>query len=370
MKNLIVPLFIILTFTSCKLKKPSLKYELFEDYYKEAEKIMETMTVEEKAGQVFIAAFINSRAHDHVTKKHVGGFCLFANDFAYKTADEIRAMLDNLNNAAKIKLSFGADEEGGTVSRIGQYFRKEGKFLSPHDYYDQGGKSKGGLENILKYEQEKIDLMKSLHLNYNFAPVADMSTDPKDFIYKRSLGQTAKTTSDFIGRISDLYNQNTFTCCLKHFPGYGNNSDTHTGPAEDFRTLNNFYNYDFKPFQAGINWNVSMIMFSHNIVHSMGGKSASISPTAHEILRNNLQYTGLIVTDSLTMAGVKSTQRAIDAMNAGNDILLTSDFDSHYDELIRGIREGKVNMDNLEKACRRVLAWKLKFIYQRPVKKE
>lgn len=332
--------------------------ELLEDYYEEAEEMMEKMGIKHKVGQIFIGEYNKETAEKQITEKFIGGFNLFEHSLKNHTLEEMISELKDIQNLTQIRLSLAVDEEGGTVSRVAQHFRKsKERFLSPKEYY-----TKGGIQEILKFEKEKIDLLKSLSINVNFAPVADIATKPEDFMFKRSLGESPEKTKEYISEVTKLYNDNNLTCCLKHFPGYGNNSDTHTGPAEDFRPLEHFQKNDFIPFTGGIDAKVPMIMVAHNIIHSMGGKSASISKDVITKLRKDLKYSGLIITDDIIMKGIKSDKPAVDALNAGNDIILTSDFDNHYKTVFDAVIDGEISTETLNKACKRVLAWKLKYL--------
>ena len=339
--------------------------ELFEEHYKEAEKILSKMTLEQKVAQMFFPRFNNDTKDEDITKKFPGGFVLYAIDFNLTDENIIINNIDYIQKLSqktmKLPLGLAVDEEGGRVVRISQYHRSE-RFPFPHDIYNQSG-----LEGILKIDQEKRDLLKKFKMNVNLAPVADMSDNPADYIYPRTLGYSLNETINYIKEDVKSYVNDNFTCCAKHFPGYGNNIDTNTDVAIDEREYNVFLNVDLKPFQAGIEEKLPMILVSHNIVKCKDDKyPASISKTWHEILRNELNYSGLILTDDLSMDAIKKYSGvyspAIIAINAGNDILLTSDFNSHLEAVIEAVKNGTISEDTVNKACRRILAWKIKYL--------
>ena len=117
-----------------------------------------------------------------------------------------------------------------------------------------------------------------------------------------------------------------------------------------------------------------MIMVSHNIVHDIDDEyPSSISKKVHDLLRNEYKYTGLIATDSLSMGAItkytKDVSPAVLAVLAGNDIIVTSTFEQHINELIKGVENNEVDMSLIEKAAKRVIAWKLKYIYKREKEK-
>ena len=111
-----------------------------------------------------------------------------------------------------------------------------------------------------------------------------------------------------------------------------------------------------------------MVLVSHNIVKCKDEKHpASLSKPWHDILRNELNFSGLILTDDLSMGAIKkytdNVSEAVLAVNAGNDILLTSDYYMHYNALMEAIKDGSITEDVVNKACRRIIAWKYKYLF-------
>jgi len=336
--------------------------ELFEDYYERAEEILKTMTRNEKIGQMFIPRYSLSTADEQIEKYAPAGFVVFANNIKDHTVEQVIEELDERRKKSKIPLVFGVDEEGGTVCRVSLYFRKE-KFPSPRESY-----AKGGIIEILNIEKEKRDLLRKLSLNINFAPVADIARDPNDYMYKRSLGEDAETTSEYINYVVDSYYDDNYTDCLKHFPGYGNNTNTHDDIAHDYRPFDYLKKNDLVPFANAVSHKVPMIMFSHNIVHNIDNEyPASISKIMHDLLRNEYGFSGLIATDSLSMGAIskytKNVPAAVLAVQAGNDIIVTSTFVEHVESVIKAVDKGELDMSLIEKAAKRVIAWKLQYIY-------
>ena len=333
--------------------------ELFEEYYEKALEKMKNMTIEERIGQIFFPRFNLKNSTDDIKNRKPGGFMLFANDFNFeeKYIQDYITKIQNLSyESMGLPLGLAVDEEGGTVNR------KEGPFPSPQEIYN-----KSGIEGILKIDQEKRDLLRKFYLNINLAPVADLSYNPKDYIYGRTIGRKAEQAAEYIAKDVEGYVNDNYTCCLKHFPGYGNNSDTHTGISIDNRTYENFKNEDFKVFQAGINNKAQIVLVSHNIVTCKDDKHpASISKTWHDILRHELNFTGLIMTDDMSMGAIKkytdNESEAVLAVLAGNDIILTSDYYMHLDAVKKAYEDGKINETLINNACKRILAWKFKYL--------
>ena len=216
-------------------KKIYNKNDIFYEYYSKADKLLEKMSIEEKIGQLFLVRY-NKNDTKYLTNFYPGGYILFAKDFENHTKESIKEELDVLQKMNKYKLIIGVDEEGGFVTRVSRYknFREE-KFLSPKFYYE-----KGGYELLKEKEKEKANLLKSIGVNLNLAPVADISIDENDFINNRSFGYDEIKTSEFIKNMVTYANENEINSCLKHFPGYGNNKDTHSNTEKVCKTLWNY----------------------------------------------------------------------------------------------------------------------------------
>lgn len=339
-------------------KHPEVDDSVFSSYYDDAKKTVAKMTLEEKVGQLFLVRY-NAKDVEYLSNFYPGGYILFAKDFQNHTKESLKQEIDNDQKMNKYKLIMGVDEEGGFVTRVSRYpnFRSE-RFQSPKSYYEQGGYQL--LETV---ETEKATLLKSIGINLNLAPVADISTNPNDFIYNRSFGHSTEETQEFIKNMVTYSNNNHIASCLKHFPGYGNNLDTHTGIAIDERPYENFKTTDFLPFKAGIDAKVPSILVSHNIVKSMDPDyPASLSSKVINELRNNLGFTGVIMTDDLAMDAVSSYvndgKAATLAVNAGNDMIITSDFVNMYKEVLESVKNGIIKEEQIDKAVIRVIAWK------------
>ena len=135
------------------------------------------MSLEEKVGQLFLVRYEKNDT-TYLNNFYPGGYILFAKDFNNHTKEEIKKELSDLQKISKYPLILGVDEEGGYVTRVSRYpaFRSE-KFKSPREYYQEGG-----YELVEQTEKEKASLLKSIGLNLNLAPVADVSTNEDDFI--------------------------------------------------------------------------------------------------------------------------------------------------------------------------------------------
>lgn len=344
---------------------PATTQELFAEGYPEAQELLENMTLEEKVAQVFLFRCPSENALAAVQTYQPGGFMLFAKDFDGKTAEQIRTELESYQQASKIPMFLAVDEEGGTVVRVSRNANLAPKpFQSPQQVFQSGG-----MQAIVDDTVQKTQLLQSLGLNVNLAPVADVSTNPSDFMYARTFGQGAAETADYVKNSVATYNQQRMACALKHFPGYGNNVDTHTGIAVDHRPYETFMESDFLPFAAGIEEGAPMVLVSHNIVNCMDSEHpASLSPEVHRVLREDLGFTGLILTDDLSMEAIPAytggETPCAAAINAGNDLLLSSDLQADYNALLAAVQDGTVTEERLDESVLRILAMKCCTQYQ------
>lgn len=326
-----------------------------------AAEILAQMTPEEKAGQVFLAHFPAGDVEELIRTWHPGGFVLFARDFENKSPEELKADTERYNRAANLPLIFSADEEGGTVVRISKFpqYRSE-PFLSPKALF-----AAGGWDGVAAETHEKAQLMKRIGVNVNLAPVCDYSLNEEAYISRRVFGRSPEESARFAETVVRVMNEEGVGCTLKHFPGYGGNSDTHKNMAYDVRPLSVFEEEDLKPFAAGIAAGADCVMVAHNIVRCIDDEySASLSPAMHRLLREKMGFDGVIVTDSLTMSAIREftggKDPCTDAILCGNDLIITS----HYVQGMEAVREsvlnGTIPMPLLDAAVMRILKLKLK----------
>ena len=324
-----------------------------------AEELLASMTLEEKVGQLFFVRVPAESALEDVTQYQFGGYILFGRDFKGLTAEQVRQNIAGWQSAAKVPLLIGVDEEGGTVVRASSNPNIcDEPYWSPRALYNAGG---AGL--VTSVEQDKINTLQNLGINVNFAPVCDISREPGAFMYDRSLGLDAQTASGVISQVVGVYQKSGMGCVLKHFPGYGNNADTHTGIAVDERPYDTFLQQDFLPFQAGVDAGAGCVLVSHNIVTCKDGDMpASLSPTWHQVLREELGFTGCVITDDLVMDAIQdycdASSAAVQAVLAGNDLLCCSDYETQVPAVLAAVEDGTISEERVEESALRVLRWK------------
>lgn len=324
------------------------------------------MSIEEKVGQMFFVRCPEMGAAEDVAAYHLGGLLLFGRDYkdadgGWLSAEELTAKLESYQAAAELPLFIGSDEEGGTVTRASRDPKLFAQPLpSPQELYAARGMD-GLAAETLDYNKQLL----ALGINVNLAPVCDVSTDAGDFIYARSFGGDAAATSEFVTAAVGAIRDAGVAAVLKHFPGYGNNVDTHTGIAVDQRPLESFTSSDFLPFQAGMEsgGGKTAVLVSHNIMTAVDGDlPASLSPKVHGLLRTDLGFDGVVMTDDLAMEAVAAYSAdgavAVMALEAGNDLVITTDYRTQIPKVLEALESGALSEETIDTACRRVLTWK------------
>lgn len=321
--------------------------------------LLSGLTTEEKVGQLFLARCRKETAAEDIAQYHLGGLVLFDRDTEDETPESLRQTLERYQKAATIPLLIAVDEEGGSVVRISDKpaFR-DAPFSSPRSLYEGGG-----MEALRTAEVEKDALLSDLGINVNLAPVCDITTDPAAFLYDRSLGQSPELTCQWVQIAVEEGQTYGIGCVLKHFPGYGNNADTHVGIAIENRSLEELEAQDLLPFAAGMEAGCGAVMVSHIQVTALDAEyPASLSPAVHRYVRETMGYNGVLVTDDLVMDAISVPygvgEAAVLAVLAGNDLLISSDFPEQYAAVLEAIREGRISEEQIDNAVRRVLLWK------------
>jgi beta-N-acetylhexosaminidase len=314
-----------------------------------------TMTLEEKVGQLFWARVPSDHQIEDLKSYHLSGYILFGRDFEGRSIKDIKALTKGYQAAAQIPLLIGSDEEGGTVTRISSIL--ETPFQSPMALYHQGG-----MEAVLSDTKQKAELLKSVGINAGLFPVADIARDHSAFIYDRTIGQDAQTTASYVQQVVEELKKSRVGSTLKHFPGYGDNGDSHTAIIQDNRSLDELRQADFLPFQAGIDAGADSVLVSHNIPSKIDTVPSSISPKITDLLRKELHFKGVIMTDDFDMAGiadfVSQDEAAFQVIVAGNDLILGSSYQTQIPYLLKKISSGDLTEERIDESVRRILTWK------------
>lgn len=328
---------------------------IFSKFYEIAYNKLKTLSLDEKIGQILLVRTKENNAVSDLVKYNFGGYVLYEKDFKDKTKEEVVKYINEFQENSKIPLLVAVDEEGGKVTRISSNTNLvDASFRSPSELYKSGG-----LEEVAEDTVSKSEILSSLGINLNLAPVVDVATDPSSYMYDRTLKEDTKITSSYAKTVIEASAGSKVSYTLKHFPGYGDNADTHTGRTTDNRTYAKIFEDDIPPFRAGIKAGAEAVLVSHNTVPALDKDNpASLSANVHNILRNELSFTGIIMTDDLDMKAITDDNAVIKAILAGNDILLLTDYEDAIQKIKRGIKDGKITETIIDKMAFKVLAWK------------
>lgn len=322
--------------------------------------LLAQMTPEEKAGQVVLGRFPESGEVEQAQTYHLGGYTLFAEDFKDVTREQAAERSARLQQAMPLGMLLAADEEGGSIVRLSKFpqYRAE-PFPAPQAVLESGG-----LAGVAADAAEKAALLKSAGLNMNLAPVCDLPRSPDDYIAPRAFGTDEPQVSAAVGAAAASYAENGLICTLKHFPGYGDNADTHTGISIDKRPLEELERLDLKPFSAGIAAGAPVVMVSHNIVECLDDSlPASLSPQSYAKLRD-MGFGGVIMTDDLSMKAVDGfceDNAAVTAFLAGADLLCCTDYAQAVQALTAAVKDGRISAQRLDESVTRILLMKIEY---------
>lgn len=322
------------------------------DKRKELSNIVQAMTIEDKAGQLLLV--LDSK--NLLTNQTMSGCVLFEDDFANKSRNEVIENIERYQSNAKYPMIIAVDEEGGSVVRVSKYLR-DNRFRLPQDVYKSGG-----MDSIISDATEKSEYLKEFGINVNLAPVADVATNEDDYIYRRSFGVDADATSNYVRNVVMAMSDIKMGSVLKHFPGYGSAPGS-GGTYHDSRDFNSLKNNDLLPFKAGIEAGANSILVTNNIIDCIDNQNpATLSKNIHNLLRDDLEYNGVIMTDDVTDLNNNEfgndSEIVIKAIKAGNDLIMTSRPQIYFESLIAAINNDELCLNELDLSVLRVIAWK------------
>lgn len=285
----------------------------------------------------------------------VGGLIYFKKNI--QSADQITTMLDNTELYMRYPLFLAVDEEGGSVARLAEAgvgtkvdnAKTIGESGDTNNAYQAGLTIGGDLSRI--------------GFNLDFAPVADLANVEGSAIGTRSYGADAAAAAGYVGAAVRGLSEQGITSCLKHFPGIGGSAqDTHTGLASTSRTAEQFRAEEFTVFQAGIDAGADMVMIGHISAPELTGSNEPCTfseAVVTDILRNELGFDGVIITDAMNMKAVSdyydSADAAIQALRAGCDmILMPEDFEMAYNGVLQAVNDGIISEERIDDSLRRI----------------
>lgn len=315
------------------------------------------MSLEQKVAQMFLAICPEKDALELLNKYQIGGYILENKDFKNKSRKSVITNIQSYQDAVSIPLLIMVNEEGGSEVCVSNNLRNN-RFQLPQDVFKAGG-----IDAIVADTTEKSEFLKEFGINVNMGPVVDLPSSADDFIYKRSFGVDVSETSEYVKSVIGAMNSLKMGSVLKHFPGYGNAPDNKDIIYHDTRGQDSFINNDFIPFKAGINAGANCILINHNIVDAFDNQNpASMSSNVIKILRGDLNYNGVIIADDIAkavpMAFGSSDEVAKKCVQAGNDMITTSNPKEHISAVIAAAKNNEFILNDLDQSVMRILTWK------------
>lgn len=332
------------------------------------------MTLEQKvAGLFFVtpeqltgvgqAVQAGDGTREALAKYPVGGLIYFKQNI--QSEEQIKEMLANTVSYSTFPLFLGVDEEGGTVARVADALKLEN--VGP--MADIG--STGDVQAAYTANETIGSYLASYGFNVDFAPVADVLTNADNkVIGNRAFSDDPQVAADMVASAVQGLQSTGVSACLKHFPGHGDTEgDSHTGAATTERTKEEMQAAEFLPFQSGIAAGVDMVMVGHISAPSLTGGDnipASISEDVITgVLRNELGYDGIIITDAMNMGAIteyyEADVAAIMALKAGADMVLMPDqFEQAYEGVLKAVQDGTISEERVNDSLKRIYRVKLR----------
>ncbi|MCD8142248.1 MAG: hypothetical protein LUD83_03055 [Clostridiales bacterium] len=333
------------------------------------------MTLEEKIWQLFVVTPEQLLgAEDAVTswssaltralaEKPVGGLILFKQNIV--SPSQTKSLLSDAQASAAYGLPLSVDEKGGTVARVSG--NPNMGYAAIPDMGDIG--ATGDTDEAYQVGLTLGRELTELGFNLDFAPVADVDSNPNNpVIGDRSFGSDPALVANMVAAAVEGFHQGGVLCTLKHFPGHGDtDTDSHEGFALTNKTLDELWDCELIPFQAGIEAGADCVMVAHISAPNVtgGNTPASLSSTLVDgLLRDELGFDGLVITDAMDMGAITTaytqSEAAVLAIKAGVDLLLKpEDMDEMYQALLDAVKSGELSESRIEESVRRVLRVKL-----------
>ncbi len=287
----------------------------------------------------------------------VGGIVYFAKNL--ESQDQVKEMIDNSQKYSSIGLFVATDEEGGVVNRLMDTVGTT--YIGSMYYYKDDG-DETAYENAYTIAND----MSALGFNLDFAPVADVWSNPDNTVIgERAYSDDYAQAAELVGNAVKGFNDGGVMCTLKHFPGHGDTAeDSHYSSAYVRRTKEEIMADEMQPFRSGIEAGAELVMVGHLIVPDIDEVPATLSyKIATGILRDELKFEGVAITDSFEMESIADNYSVDDAVvmsvKAGMDMILQpKDMVSAVNSIEQAVADGELSEDRIDESVRRILTLK------------
>ena len=335
--------------------------------------LMDSLTPEQKVGQLFIVCpellygeegavtEMTDGLADSLSRYPVGGIILFSDNIV--SPDQLLTLNRSLSAISRIPLFLSVDEEGGAVARLAQ----NPAFQLPTYQNAAAVGASGNPQDAWAMGSTIGQYLAEYGFNLNFAPVADVNTNPRNpVIGSRAFSSDAVTAAAMAAAFTGGLNQQGIIGTYKHFPGHGDTAeDSHSGLAVNHKTQEELESCEWIPFrEAGM---ADLIMVGHIALPQVTGDMTPATLSRQivtELLKGQLGFAGLVVTDSMQMGAITgsfpSGNAAVAALTAGCDlILMPEDLPEAFDAVLAALEDGTLSMEWLDETVYRILAFKL-----------
>lgn len=287
----------------------------------------------------------------------VGGIVYFAKNL--ESQDQVKEMIDNSQKYSSIGLFVATDEEGGVVNRLMDTVGTT--YIGSMYYYKDDG-DETAYENAYTIAND----MSAFGFNLDFAPVADVWSNPDNTVIgERAYSDDYAQAAELVGNAVKGFNDGGVMCTLKHFPGHGDTAeDSHYSSAYVHRTKEEIMADEMQPFRSGIEAGAEFVMVGHLIVPDIDEVPATLSyKIATGILRDELKFEGVAITDSFEMESIADNYSVDDAVvmsvKAGMDMILQpKDMASAVNSIEQAVADGELSEDRIDESVRRILTLK------------
>ena len=292
----------------------------------------------------------------------VGGIVYFADNL--ETGEQTTQMIAATQSYSRLPLLIGVDEEGGRVARVSTKLGTTA--FDPMADYGAAGDA----EAVRQVGATIARDISQFGFNVDFAPVADVVTNPNNTeIGDRSFSSDADVASTMVAAMVQGLQSGGVQSCLKHFPGHGSTeADSHKGASVTGRTLDELRGTELKPFAAGIAAGAGMVMISHMSAPNVTGSDAPCdlsSAVVTDLLRGELGFTGVVITDSHEMGAITDSyspaEAAVLAIQAGCDIvLMPADLKQAAQGVLDALQSGSLTQARVDESVLRILTLKVR----------
>ena len=293
----------------------------------------------------------------------VGGLIYFAPSF--KNREQTKEMLANTQSFSEIPLFISVDEEGGRVARLGN---NPEMGVTQHPPMREIGDS-GDTESAYKVGETLGKELSELGFNVDFAPDADVIINENNSeIGDRSFGTDPQIVADMTAQVVRGMQKNNVSATIKHFPGHGSTSvDSHTGYSASNRSIDELRENEWLPFKAGIDAKADFVMVSHMTLTEATKEKLPSSLSKEvitDMLKGELGYKGIVITDSFSMGaiidGYSAGEAAVKAVSAGADmILMSADFKAAHTAIVQAVINGELTRERIEESVYKILSLKV-----------